>query len=697
MAEEYDEGASNTEEYTGGAGPNLEKSNEMSSDQDEVLSDVKEFFELNKSEIIREMSGENKVVHIDFDEFAAHSPELAETLIERPEEMIQLLEIGLEELEWAPNDARARFMSIAKGQELFIRNIRSKHLGKMISIEGIVRQASEVRPLVTNAKFECPSCGTIISVLQIEKKFKEPSRCSCGRRGGFKELSKDMVDAQVLTIEEASDNLHGGEQPKRMTIFLKEDLVDPTMEMRTTPGSRVKIVGILKEIAITASSGAMLTRFDLAIEANNLVPLDESFEDINISEEDERTIKELAASPDFMKMMVGSIAPSIWGHTEVKTALAFQLFGGVRKTRSDGTKMRGDVHVLLVGDPGVAKSVMLGFIAGVAPKARYISGKSASAAGLTAAVVKDDILKGWSLEAGAIVLANKGIVCIDEFDKMEEEDRSAMHEAMEQQTITISKATVQATLRAQTSVLAAANPKFGRFDPLQSIPKQVALPPSLLSRFDVIFIMRDVPSRKDDEAIADHILLEHRQATNHDVIDKDLLKKYISYAKQRYNPVLSEEAVAVMKDFYVGLRNMPQIGDGPSKPIPIGARQLEAMVRLSEAHARMRLSNEVEIKDAIAAIELTKSYLMQVGYDKDTKTFDIDKITGQGASARNKIHYVQDALEELEKRLGKLIPLEEITKALDGKMNDAEVDEAVGKLLKSGDLFRPKRGYVQRM
>lgn len=676
---------------------NEERLNKRMSRQDDLLADIKEFFEVNKSEIGKVAKSGEKVVPIDFEDFSAHSPELAENLIEKPEETLQLIELALEELEWAPNNARARFTSISHNQELFIRYIRSKHLGKMIGIEGIVRQASEVRPLVTNAKFECPSCGTIISVLQIDKKFKEPSRCSCGRRGGFKEISKDMVDAQVLTIEEASDNLHGGEQPKRMNIFLKEDLVDPTMEMRTTPGSRVKIIGILKEIAISSSSGAMLTRFDLAIEANNIIPLEENFEEIKINEEDERQIKELAGDPEFMKKMVDSIAPSIWGHRDVKTALAFQLFGGVKKTRSDGTKMRGDIHVLLVGDPGVAKSVMLTFIAGVAPKARYISGKSSTGAGLTATVVKDELLKGWSLEAGAMVLANKGIVCIDEFDKMDEEDRSTMHEAMEQQTVTISKATVQATLRSQTSVLAAANPKFGRFDPLQSIPRQVNLVPSLLSRFDAIFIMRDIPTRDNDEAIASHVLLEHKQEAKHDVIEKDLLRKYISYAKQKYNPVLTEEAINAMKEFYVGLRNIPQIGDGPSRPIPIGARQLEAMVRLAEAHARMRLSKQVLVKDAIASINLVKSYLMQVGYDKDTKSFDIDKIEGHSASSRNKIHIVQNAIEELEKRIGKLIPFEEITKALEGKMPESEIDEVIGKLLKAGDLFRPKRGYVQKM
>jgi len=665
--------------------------------KDDLLMEAKDFFETNKKTIGKVAKAGEKVVHINFEDFSAHSPTLAGQLIDKPEETIQLLEVALEELEWAPNDARARFMSISPMQEILIRRIRAKHLGKMISIEGIVRQASEVRPLVTNAKFECPSCGTIISVLQIDKKFKEPSRCSCGRRGGFKEISKDMVDAQVLTIEEASDNLSGGEQPKRMIVFLKEDLVDPKMEIRTTPGSRVKVIGILKEIAISSSSGAMLTRFDLAIEANNILPLEESFEDIDIDEEDERTIKELAADPNIIDKMVKSIAPSIWGCLEEKKALALQLFGGVKKKRSDGTHMRGDIHILLVGDPSVAKSVMLSFVAGVSPKARYVSGKSATGVGLTAAVVRDELLKGWSLEAGAMVLANKGLVCIDEFDKMNEEDRSTMHEAMEQQTVTISKATVQASLKAQTSVLAAANPKFGRFDPTQSIPKQVNLPPSLLSRFDAIFIMRDIPSKDRDDAIAMHVLREHKQDVEHNVIDKELLKKYISYSRQKYNPVLTDEAIEEIRNFYVELRNRPQIGDAPNRPIPIGARQLEALVRLAEAHARMRLSKKVTKKDAKVAIDLVRGYLLQVGYDEETKTIDIDKISGNPASSRNKIALVRGAIEELENKLGKLVPLEEVEKALKGKMESADIDETIGKLLKTGDLFRPRRGYIQRM
>jgi len=209
--------------------------------------------------------------------------------------------------------------------------------------------------------------------------------------------------------------------------------------------------------------------------------------------------------------------------------------------------------------------------------------------------------------------------------------------------------------------------------------------------------MRDIPTRENDEAIANHVLLEHKQDVVHDVIDKDLLKKYISYARQKFNPRLTDEAIGAMRDFYVGLRNMPQVGDGPSKPIPIGARQLEAIVRLAEAHAKMRLSLEVEVRDATAAIELTKSYLMQVGYDKDTKTFDVDKITGQGASTRNKIGVIREVIESLEKTKGKMVSLEDISESLSGKLPEEEVDEIIGKMLKAGDLFRPKRGFVQRV
>ncbi|MFZ5955847.1 MAG: minichromosome maintenance protein MCM [Nanoarchaeota archaeon] len=664
-------------------------------DQEELINEAKNFFNSYKKQIGKSERG-NKIVHINFEDIAEQSPGLADKIISKPEETFQLLELALEESGMITG-AKVRLNSITKDQEIKIREIRAKHLGTLISIEGIVRQASEVRPQVVNAKFECPSCGTIISVLQLDKKFKEPSRCSCGRRGGFREISKDMVDAQRLIIEESPDSLDGGEQPKRLSIFLKEDLVEPKMEEKTTPGSRVKIIGVLKEVSITLSTGALSTRFDIAIEANNLMPLEESFEDLEISEEDEKEIKELAADPNLFDKLNRSIAPSVWGYPEIKQALALQLFSGVKKERSDGTKTRGDIHVLLVGDPGVAKSVMLKFISGIAPKGRYVSGKSASGAGLTATVVKDEFLRGWGLEAGAMVLSNKGLVCIDELEKMDENDRSTMHEAMELQTVTISKANVQATLRSQTAVLAAANPKFGRFNPMEMIAKQVNLSPALLNRFDVIFILRDLPNKERDESIASHVLKEHKKDTSYDLIEKSLLRKYVAYAKQKFNPALSEEAVEEIKSFYVGLRNQPKTSDDILQPIPISARQLEALIRLSEACARARLSKKVTKDDAKRAIDLMKFYLMQVGYDYETKKFDIDKISGNPASKMNKLLIVKEALEKLEGKLGKLIPIEELEKELGDKMKADELEEAVNKLIQKGDLFRPKRGFIQRM
>jgi len=686
------------EEFISSDGEIYEKKGENQNHSEERLIEAKSFFSMQKKKLgIAAKKGDNIVV-IDFKELSEFSPELSEELINKPEDTLKILESALLE-GGLISDPRVRLESISKTQELKIRNIRAVNLGRMISIEGIVRQASEVRPQVINAKFECPSCGAILSIIQMEKKFQEPNRCnSCGRRGGFRILAKEMVDAQRLVLEESSDALSGGEQPKRMQVFLKEDLVDPKMEERTTPGSKVRVIGVLKEISLPLPTGIQ-TRFDLAIEANNIIPLEETFDDLSITEEEETQIKELAAEPNVVERLARSISPSVWGYQEIKESLALQLFGGVQKQRSDGTWTRGDIHILMVGDPGVAKSVMLKFISTIAPKGRYVSGKSASGAGLTATVVKDEFLRGWALEAGAMVLSNKGLVCIDELEKMDENDRSTMHEAMEQQTVTISKANVQATLNAKTAVLAAANPKFGRFNPDEMVAKQVNLAPSLINRFDALFILRDLPNKERDERIASHVLSEHRQDMKLDIVDRDLLRKYIAYANQKYSPVLSQEASDKIKKFYVSLRNQSTslTMETANKPIPISARQLEAILRFAEANAKARLSKTVDVEDAERAIKLVKYYMMQVGYDEETKSFDIDKISGNPASKRGQVFLVREVLEDLESRLGKLIPQEELEKEIGERMKKDELEEAIDKLLRAGDIFRPRKGHLQRV
>lgn len=658
--------------------------------------EAKKFLETRGKEIGEAIRKGENVVKLDFEPLSEFSPVISEQLIETPEETLANLENWLEDLGKIKNP-RIRLTKLPKSAEIPVRNIRAKHLDQFIVVEGIVRQASEVRPQVVNARFECPTCGAILSVLQIDKKFREPSRCSCGRKGLFKLLSKEMVDAQRLVIEESPDSLDGGEQPRRINVFLKEDLVDPKMEERTTPGSRVKILGILKEVPVPLQTGSISTRFDLAIEANNIIPMEETFEDLQISEEEEKQIRELAENPKVYEKLSRSIAPSVYGFDKIKEALLLQLFSGVKKVKSDGVSSRGDIHVLLVGDPGVAKSVTLKFISTIAPRGRYVSGKATTGAGLTASVVKDEFLKGWSLEAGAMVLSNKGIVCMDEIEKMDEHDRSTMHEAMEQQTVTISKANIHATLRAETSVLAAGNPKLGRFDPYTPIPQQIDISPALLSRFDIIFILRDLPNKAQDEAIATHVLEEHSQEVIRDALSPELLRKYISYAK-RFAPKLSEEATEEIKEFYIKLRNQSTRTDTEIKPIPITARQLEAIVRLSEACAKVRLSKEVSRDDARRAIKLLKYSLQQVGYDEETKTFDIDRVTtGITSSQRSKIYTVREVIAQLESRMGKLIPLEELQKVIGEKLTEMEIEDSLTKLEKEGFIFKPKKGYIQKL
>ena len=670
---------------------------ETKSKREELIIEAKNFFDYHKKELGESLRKGQNVIYLDFMSLAEFSEKLSDEILLNPEDTLRLIEVAIEESPIVES-ARVRLYNLPRDKEVKVRNIRSKHLNEMIVIEGIIRQASDVRPQVVNAKFECPSCGTVISVLQMEKKFREPTRCSCGRRGGFKLISKEMVDTQRIVIEESPESLTGGEQPKRLNIFVKEDLVEPKMEEKTTPGSRVKVIGILKEVPVPLSTGGLSTRFELAVEANNLIPLEETFEELDINEEDERQILELSQDLKLFDKLANSITPSVWGYEEIKKSLVLQLFGGVRKIHTDGQKSRGDIHILLIGDPGVAKSVTLDFMAKISPKGRYVVGKSASGAGLTATVVRDEYLRGWSLEAGAMVLANKGLVCIDELEKMDPQDRSAMHEAMEQQTVTISKANVQASLRSETSVLSAANPKFGRFDPYQSIAQQIDLPPTLINRFDIIFTLRDLPDREKDERIAKHVLSEHQKKGEDMLIPRELFRKYVAYAKQRYNPELNDEAVEELKKFYVELRNRPVASDSAVRPIPISARQLQALIRLAEASARLRLDKFVTKHDAQIAIELMKYYLMQVGYDYESKTFDIDKVTlGKTASQRNKVLTVLHTITELENKFGEMIPLEEIEKELEGQMTETEIEEAIVELDKRGDTYKPRRGYIGRV
>ena len=669
----------------------------------EQIEKFHDFIDLNyKQKLHQLVSHGHKALVIDFGELAKFDPDLSEQLLNEPREVIPAVEAAISQFD-IPNTLKmkARFCNLPKSQNIAIKNIRATDLRRLVAVEGLIRQTSDVRPRTVSARFECPACGNIIKIAQDDiEKFKEPSRCSCGRRGAFKLLSKELIDVQRIVMEESPESLSGGEQPKRIPVFLEEDLVEPSMERRTTPGAKIRVIGEIKEHPLTLKSGAPSVRHDLNIDANYIEPIEETYVDIEITDDDEKKIKELATDPNIYKRLINSIAPSVFGHEDIKEGLILQMMGGLKKTKSDGTIIRGDMHVLLVGDPGAAKSTMLLFMHKAAPKARYVAGGSTSGAGITASVVRDEFLKTWALEGGALVLANGGFCMIDELDKMDPEDRSAMHEALAQQTVTVSKANINATLKAETTVLAAANPKLGRFDPYQPIASQIDLPPTLINRFDLIFPVRDIPNRDLDTKIATRIL-EFQKNVN--AIEPDipvqLFKKYVAYVRQKVFPKLTDGAIDEIKEFYVTLRNQETQGDAGIKPIPITARQLEALVRLAEGSARVRLSETVTRQDAKRAINLLKYCLMQVGMDYETGQIDIDRIgTGIPASTRSKMVLVREIINAFEAKGKKTIPIEEIVSEATAKgLTEAQVEEVLDKLKRSGDLFEPKRGHVQRI
>ncbi len=611
-----------------------------------------------------------------------------------------------------PKGINIRFTNLPK--KIAIRNIRSDDINTFVSAEGILRKTTEVRPRVVEAVFKCPA-GHFTVRKQKYGKFIEPDGCATDGCT-FKKLEllpkrSKFVDSQKLRIQESPEGLRGGEQPQTLDIDVTDDLSG-----MVSPGDRVIINGILRSMQRVVK-GEKSTVFDIFLECNSIEIAEKEFEEVEISEEAENEILALSKDPMIYRMITHSVAPTIYGSEDVKQAIVLQLFGGIAKEMPDGSRLRGDIHVLLIGDPGIAKSQLLRYVVKLSPRAIYTSGQSSTSAGLTAAAVKDEFGEGrWTLEAGALVLADMGVAAVDEMDKMSKDDRSALHEAMEQQTVSIAKAGITATLKTRCALLGAANPKYGRFDMFGDIADQINMPPSLLSRFDLIFIMTDQPEQKRDLAIAEHIIkthsvgeliAQHKKSPIPGVtqeyilqqlkpvmpdVDPTLFRKYIAYAKRTCFPMLSPEAKEALIGYYLRLRGLAE----PNKAVPVTARQLEALVRLAEASARIRLSNTIEISDAERVVHIVDACLRQVAYDAKTGTFDIDKVTtGISKEKRDIVRVIKDAIRDIGGE-GRRAPIDQVIEAVSSKgFSRDKVRDGIDMLLRHGEAMEPKAGIIQ--
>ena len=658
---------------------------------EERVQEAKEFLELHYlAELPREKRQSHNFLVIDFMLLARFSIELSSMLLDDYGEGQKIFEIATGRFDGVKG-CKVRFKNLPEAQHRLVWKLRKEDIGQLISVKGFIRKVSEVLHGVSIIWWECPACGNPLPVLQ-GKTISKPTKCLCGRERGFRITRREMYDIQRVVVEEDPADLENSiQKPRRIVAVLKDDLCREEIDKILQPSYKVKVTGLLGDSSITKEA----TTFKKHIDVEHIEVLNETYETAKFTQEEIDKFNELSKSGTFYDDMIQSIFPTIYGHSSAKLAIFLQLIGGVHIYNSEGLfEERGTIHVLLCGSPGSGKTQILRRAILFLPNSRFTGGRGASGIGLVAAVVKDEELGGYSLEAGAMPMANKSMLAIDELDKIDKTDISHMNNAMVDLKVSIDKANIHGVLETDTIVLGAANPTDRIFDSRELIWKQIGLPKDFMDRFDLIFPIENIRTEEGQRKVADVIFSKYMKTeASKPKLPVAFVKKYISYARQNYSPELNDIVKEFITDNFINLVKPSPHVDAEDRAY-FSTRLLTNIIRLATATAKARLSNRVTVDDAKIAIDILIDSLKQQQIITTDGLLDIEKSEAIMPKRKRDAKYViieiiKDLCTQSQDKLASDSDVLRTAIQTYG-LEESLVDEIIKKLVFTGDISEPK-------
>lgn len=630
-----------------------------------------------------------KAAIFSLNEIDKYDPSMTDKIMQNPEDFTTFLKEHFYAISFQNPGLNVVLRDLPATWNIKIDNIRNNFVGKLIQFTGILRSKGNLKEIIDKIQYECENCGQRVQIPQpidSDEPITATFCPACKKRAltRVEDITKNVV---IITLEDNSTTV---KQIDHIDVMLTGHLTSPEFLSDLSAGKSLTVVGYVRD-RITKSNKKFKEFF---VEAEWLETAGNEYENLHISKEDEEEIIKFSKDPMLFNRLIGAIAPHIYGNDIIKKAILLQQFeGNTIEEKEKGIFRRGSIHILLCGDPGSGKTDLLKFASVISPKAKYVTGTSSSAIGLTATARKDDITGTWIADAGVLPLYNKGLVCLDELDKLKDKEEVAkMNEALSNQMVTVDKANVHISFPARTSVLAAANPKFGRFNDTDPVKDQLDMDDTFLDRFDLVFLMKENKKKEVDAKILEKIFGETDSKAD---LPIDFLRKYIAYARQNISPKLSDEAKKYIEEVFMDLKYNH---DNTFFDVPVKSfnqRYVQSFIRLAEANAKVKLSNTVSVEDAVQSFELIKVFLMDTGYDPSIGQVDIDRISGTPSSQRGELELIYKVIKELQKNNPAGAYINDIREKLPETITEGKLQKDIEVLKKDGEILEPKYDYFK--